>query len=57
MELLDWLSASAWRSVTAAALPLVFGFVVGVMIGGDELSYTDSILFAEMWEAYEFYEI
>ena len=25
LELLDWLRASAWRPVTAAALPLMFG--------------------------------
>ena len=57
LELLDWLRASAWRSVTAAALPLIFGFVMGVLIGGDEVSYTDSILYADIWEAYESNEI
>ena len=56
-ELLDWLRASAWRSVSAAALPLVFGFVMGILIGGDEVGYADSILYADIWEAYEIYEI
>ncbi len=57
VELLEWLGASAWRSITAAALPLVIGFAVGVLFGGDEISYADSILFADTWEAYESNEI
>ncbi len=58
-DLFDWLRASAWRGVTAAALPLLLGFAVGLAAGDDpelELA-TDSLIFAEVWEAYETDEI
>ncbi len=58
-ELLDWLRASAWRGVTAAALPLLLGFAIGLSAGDDaELDMeTDSLIFAEVWEAYQTDEI
>ncbi len=56
-DLLVWLRGSAWRLATAAALPLAFGFVLGIAIGGNEAGYTDSIVYAENWEAYETNEI
>ncbi len=57
LELLAWLRASAWRFTTAAALPLVLGFVTGAMLGSEEISYPDTIVYADIWEAYESNEI
>ncbi len=58
-DLLDWLRASTWRPVAAAALPLLLGFTVGLTAGDDlELEpTTESLIFAEVWEAYETDEI
>ncbi len=57
VELLAWLRGSAWRLATATALPLALGFVMGITSGVEDVSYTDSLLYAETWEAYESNEI
>ena len=56
-ELLAWLRGSAWRLATAAALPLAFGFVMGAVMNGNEVGYNESIVYAEIWEAYEINEL
>ena len=54
-----WLRASAWRGVTAAALPLVLGFALGMASGESESAnpVADSLYFANVWEAYDSDEI
>ncbi|MEM9624325.1 MAG: hypothetical protein AAF993_21980 [Pseudomonadota bacterium] len=61
-DLLDWFTASYWRSAWTAALPLVFGFALGMTVQFEGDSYIDdldmqALLYVEQIEEIEFDEI
>ena len=58
----QWLTAALWRSVAAAAVPIMVGFVLGTtgidMQSDDDLWYhTQSLVYADSLEEYDYDEI